>query len=68
MIVNKTPHPIKIADADGAIVRIIEPTPPAARVTVSASTLLTCLVAFMLYLVLAVITGMAVGLWTLLSR
>jgi len=35
---------------------------------VPTSTLLTCLVAFMLYLVLAVITGMAVGLWTLLSR
>lgn len=31
-LVNKTPHPIHIANADGEIIRTIEPTPPPARV------------------------------------
>jgi len=38
ILINKTPHAINIADADGQIVRVIEPTPPAARVSITATT------------------------------
>jgi len=35
-LINKTPHAIHIADMDGRIVRTIEPTLPAARVSVTS--------------------------------